>query len=100
MEITFLFRVRDEKCFGKIQLRYYSDDHNGLDEVIRPYVEKALNTPDVYISILGTSTEHTTERDRLLFDLYINCMDHAERHHWYSYLGKLRYLYRDDEYTE
>ena len=118
IEISFFFRTPcKDRSFGKIQLRYYSDDHEGLDNEIRPYVMDALRsyhtrytyhsvspleiTADtVAISIIGISTEWTSDRDRLLFDLYINCLDRADRHHYYTYMGKTRYLHRDEDYIE
>ena len=91
IEISFFFRSPyNDRSFGKIKLRYYSDDHDGLDEEIRPYVINALQSyhrrytyhsaspleitsNTVAISIIGISTEWTSDRDRVLFDLYIDC---------------------------
>lgn len=122
IEISFFFRTPyKDRSFGKIQLRYYSDDHEGLDNEIRPYVVDALRAyhtrytyhsnhhsaspleiteETVAISIIGISAEWTSERDRVLFDLYINCLDRAERHHYYTYMGKTRYIHRDEDYVE
>lgn len=120
IEISFFFRTpynKKDRSFGKIQLRYYSDDHEGLDNEIRPYVIDALRsyhtryayhsatpfeitTETVAISIIGLSTEWTSDRDRVLFDLYINCLDRADRHHYYTYMGKTRYIHRDEDYVE
>ena len=45
IEITFMFRTPHiERSYGKIKLRYYSDDHDGLNNEIRPYVTKALKS--------------------------------------------------------
>jgi len=113
IEVTFMFRTSFcERSFGKIQLRYCSDDHNGIDQEIYPHILKALcsyhdrydsETPltsqNLVVSVLGTSVEWTSEKDRGLFDIFINCMDRAERHHYFIYRGKSRYLYRDEDYN-
>ena len=103
MEISFLFRSPShQRGYGKIRLRYYNEDHNGLDEEIRPYVMAALSGESISIAILGVSTECSSEQERHteLFELYIDCSDRLNHHYYYIYMGKSRYLYRDEEYIE
>jgi len=104
MEISFLFRSpTHQRGYGKIRLRYYSDDHNGIDDEIRPYVMSALRSDSpISIAILGISTEFSSDQERYteLFDLYIDCSDRLSHHYYYIYLGKSRYLYREEDYME
>jgi hypothetical protein len=90
MFVTFLYRIGEEKerYFGKIVWANMSDDHNGLDEEVRPYLLCGLNTyreskglplltyDGVAISTLSYSFEdripvYSTINDNMCFDFYM-----------------------------
>ena len=79
MFITFIFKLSNETYYGKYLTDNISPDHEGLDEVIKPYLLKALNehqlVENVNIGIISvccfTSVElHSTDEERYCFDFY------------------------------
>lgn len=85
--ITFLYRLRPRSFvyYGKIRLRTVSDEHAGLDRVIRPIVLAGIHSyraakgytdlkdSEIQIGILGLSNwhmEHCSDAERDAFDFY------------------------------
>ena len=81
--ITFIFKLNNKTFYGK----YYTDnippDHEGLDEVIKPYLlqgincyneQEGLNEP-VHIGIVSVSNHkyisiHSSNEEKNSFDFY------------------------------
>ena len=100
-EISFLFRVNGDCTTQYGKLRHLSDDHNGVDVEIRPYILSALDTymrtmglsPITklvlgVIGILDNETQYCSEADRDIFHLYLDC---SAPHHmsWTYYYGEI-----------
>jgi len=41
--ITFIFKLNETIFYGKYYTDYISDDHEGLDKEIKPYLLKGIN---------------------------------------------------------
>ena len=41
--ITFIYKIRKNTYYGKYMTNCISDDHEGLDTVVRPYLVNGLN---------------------------------------------------------
>jgi len=94
MFITFIFKLTnypDKTFYGKYCTDYISDDHEGLDEEIKPYLLKGIseyqkleqNPPlfpeeikeQLHIGIISVSEHkyisiHSTDKERDCFDFY------------------------------
>ena len=93
--ITFIYRIGKKTFYGKCDMECMSDDHEGLDDEIRPALldgiaafRKKENLPPltekVRIGILSLSFEHfipvySSEKEMEAFDFY-----HIEDNHWRS----------------
>jgi len=92
--ITFIYRIGRKTYYGKCDM-YVSDDHDGLDDKVRPILldgiaafRKKENLPalteTVRIGILSLSYGHvipvySSEKEIKAFDFY-----HIEDDHWRS----------------
>ena len=93
--ITFIYRIGRRTYYGKCDMEYVSDDHEGLDDQVRPALMKGITafraqqnlpplTETVRIGILSLSYEHfipvySSEKEIEAFDFY-----HIEDGHWRS----------------
>ncbi len=86
--ISFIYKINDNpREFGKANLRYISDDHNGLDYEIQFVIgrlqsklEKHLGyvINNISIGIIGTPNDFSSYDEKNVFDLYINEKDDYE----------------------
>ena len=88
MFITFIFKLPnkpDQTLYGKYYTDYISDDHEGLDKEIKPYLLKGINkfqklnlspeVKNVHIGIISVSDHnyisiHSTDEEIKCFDFY------------------------------
>lgn len=90
MFITFIFKLPNkpsQTLYGKYYTDYISDDHEGLDKEIKPYLLKGINdfqnsklsseveVENVYIGIISVSDHnyisiHSTDEEIKCFDFY------------------------------
>jgi len=83
--ITFIFTLQGKTFYGKYYTDYISPDHEGLDEVIKPYLLKGLRAykksnllpeeEEVRIGILSISNQkyisiHASDAEKKCFDFY------------------------------
>lgn len=83
--ITFIYKIEKRNYYGKYVFDYMSDDHEGLDDQIRPLVLDSINrfrdqkglSPLCYIKIgiLSFSVDdyipcYSTDKEYECFDLY------------------------------
>lgn len=77
--ISFMFYLPDDPIpkFGKIWLNYWSDDHDGFDYEVRPYVERAMarilkkEFSGLRLAILGMADEFCSKEEKRCLDLFI-----------------------------
>lgn len=87
--ISFIYRINDNsREFGKANLEYISDDHDGLDYEIQFVIGRLQSKLEkhfgyvinnISIGIIGTSDDFSSSDEKNVFDLYIN-----ERHNEYE----------------
>jgi hypothetical protein len=88
MFITFIFKLPNQPgqtLYGKYYTDYISDDHEGLDAEIKPFllqgirkyqkIEPKVEVEDVHIGIISVSDHnyisvHSTDEERNCFDFY------------------------------
>ena len=88
MFITFIFKIQNrpgQTFYGKYYTDYISDDHEGLDKEIKPYLLKGINkfqklnlspeVKNVHIGIISVSDHnyisiHSTDEEIKCFDFY------------------------------
>lgn len=109
MDISFIFRLDDDPAtyYGKILLNRWSDDHEGVDRLVRAELRTAvnkyrqsLNFPElqkIYVGILGTTSEWSSSKERFIFDIYINQMYTNLKKHSFTYEGTKMYYYDDHD---
>ena len=83
--ITFIFKLNNRTFYGKYYTDYISDDHEGLDKEIKPYLLKGINefqnlklsqkVENVHIGIISVSDHnyisiHSTDEEIKCFDFY------------------------------
>ena len=80
--ITFIYKLNDKTHYGKFLTDYISDDHEGLDEEIKPYLIKGFNMyqkqkkyENIDIGIISISRHqyisiHSTNKEINCFDFY------------------------------
>jgi hypothetical protein len=86
--ITFIYRLHTQSkaFYGKILLPSVSDDHKGLDNVVRSILLEGINAYRVtkkmtpiaeesqlqvgVLSLMNQQTEHNSEEERNCFDFY------------------------------
>ena len=106
IEITFIFRVDNElnRQFGKIIFLNINEDYEELDKKIQKYVKLCINQFLIYnklkninkldIGILGISRNCCSDNEfnNEIFDLYIDCSNEDNNHHYYNYHGNKEFL--------
>lgn len=82
MFITFMFKLPNKPgqlFYGKYYTDYISDDHEGLDKEIKPYLLKGMNefqlSHEVHIGVISVSDHncisiHSTDEEIKCFDFY------------------------------
>ncbi len=78
MFITFIYKIDSKIYFGKYVTDYISPDHNGLDNIIMPLLQRGLNNVDIKIGILSLSDvihlpftpSYATDNEIHTFDFY------------------------------
>ena len=95
--VTFFYQIGENIFYGKYCADWISDDHEGLDEVVRPYLLKGLNefrkqkdlTPirsrNVRIGVIGFSEgshagSFSTKKERKSFDFYCETEHFVEKY--------------------
>lgn len=83
--ITFIYKIGKRTLYGKYVCTYVSDDHEGLDDVIRPIVLKGVNVfrkqkglssiKNIKVGILSFSVDsyapcYSSEKEFKCFDFY------------------------------
>ena len=86
--ITFIYKIGDDNriYYGKCYFEYISDDHEGLDEEVRPLLVEGLNEyrkqtnlPDIidtiHIGVISLSSHtyipvYSSNKEREFFDFY------------------------------
>lgn len=83
--ITFIYTIGKKRFYGKYVVDYLSDDHEGLDDEVRPIVLKGVNAfraqknlspiTSVNIGILSYSVDnyapcYSSEKEMVCFDFY------------------------------
>jgi hypothetical protein len=84
--ITFIYRIGKRTYYGKCDMECISDDHEGLDDEVRPALMKGIAafraqqnlpplTDPIRIGILSLSFEHfipvySSEKEMEAFDFY------------------------------
>ena len=83
--ITFIYKIDKRTFYGKYVVDFIIDDHEGLDEEIRPFVVEGINAyrkqkgqppiTDVKIGVLSFSVDayapcYSTEKEIECFDFY------------------------------
>jgi len=84
--ITFIYKIRQNTYYGKYMTNCISDDHEGLDTVVRPYLVNGLNKfrkqnnlsklkTKVKIGIISLSTNniiptYSSDAEKKVFDFY------------------------------
>jgi len=95
LEITFIFKFNNEKNnkYGKILLRYLSDNHEGIDNEIRDIVENAINLymtsnllsniNNLKIGIIGIidGNLYSSDNEISIYDLYIDSSNKEYKKH-------------------
>ena len=104
--ITFIFTLNGKTFYGKYYTDYISPDHEGLDEVIKPYLVKGLNEynkhenlpeikENIQIGIISVSDHkyisiHSSNDEKLCFDFYCEKFNINYKIHLRMYVfGKL-----------
>lgn len=97
--ITFLYRLRPRSFVyhGKIRMRSVSEEHPGLDRVIRPIVLAGIHAyreakgytdlkdSEIQIGVVGLShwsAEHCSDAERDAFDFYAVQQDNGSLLYW------------------
>ena len=88
--ITFIYKIGNRRFYGKYVFDYMSDDHEGLDDEIRPIVLKSINiyrqrkglTPltNLSLGVMSISVDgyipcYSTKKERYVFDFYYEEFD-------------------------
>lgn len=106
LEITFIFKFNNEKNnkYGKILLRYLSDNHEGVDNEIKDIVENAINLymtanllsniNNLKIGIIGIidGNLYSSDNEISIYDLYIDCTNKEYKKHIYYYNNEKGFL--------
>lgn len=92
--ITFIYKIDKRSFYGKYVAEYVCDDHEGLDDEIRPVVVKGINAfrekkgqppiTDVKIGILSFSVDgyagcYSSEKEIECFDFYCDEKDYCKQ---------------------
>jgi hypothetical protein len=105
--ITFIYKLaKNQRCFyGKYMTDYISDDHEGLDREIRPYVIKGINKyrekrnlqpiKKVHIGILSFVCNkiiptYSTKKEKDCFDFYYIERDHTNNYNETIYVNGMK----------
>ena len=108
-EITFIYRTDIDTSvqYGKLLMNYISENNEGIDNVVKPHINTAINSyllkndlpvlKTVEIGILGLSNYYCSneEAKMKMFDLYIDCCDYCDS----NSLEWKRYTYNYKGYT-
>lgn len=95
--VTFFYQIGYNTFYGKYYADWISNDHDGLDRVVKPYLMKGLNefrkqkglsrihSRDVKIGVIGFSeTSHagsfSSKKERKAFDFYCEAEHFVEKY--------------------
>lgn len=107
-EITFIFKtdINQSIQYGKIVLGSMSDDHAGVDHIVKKYIYNAINSylinnslptlKNVEIGVLGLINDwcSSDEQNMNMFQLYIDCR--MENTYYYNgETGSLNFTFDD-----